>query len=139
MKKSKIFLGLLSLFSLAACTAGDFLKITVKDHFDILLEDVQEYVLSGNLVDVVLKYENGANVGIRLDGKAMSPSRKSVEDQYAVVTFKMPDHDVVVQTTIDGCFTDKCEEGHHNFVSHVSEVNGKTYYECTICGYIYHD
>lgn len=141
MNKIKFIIPLLIPLCLSACSSKDFRHIEVKDHFNILKEPVEEYVLSGNLVDVVLVWEDHQTVAIRVDGEiwAPNPSRYSEVDQYAVVTFKMPDHDVVVQTTIDGCFTDKCEEGHHDYKSHVSETNGKTYYECSICGHIYHD
>ena len=135
--KSLIAALLLSATLATGCTAKDFFHVTVEDHFKILLDRVEEYCLKGNLVDVVLKYEDGANVAIRLDGKLWAPNRYSEEEKYAVVTFKMPGKDCLVQTTIDGCFTDKCADDEHTYgEGHVSEVNGDTYYECSTCGYI---
>lgn len=143
MKKLSILLSALSCLTISGCSNGKpIYDLVVEDYFEILQEEMGNRYREGNIVDVYLKYkEEGSPVSVRLNGEIWAPRFYDINMGYALVSFRMPGFNSTLQTTIDGCFKEKCPDGEHQFErKHYHSISGDhdhDYMECQICGYVY--
>ena len=142
MKKITFLLSTLMSLTVTGCNGGKpIYDLIVEDYFEILQEEMGNRYREGNVVDVYLKYKEGDQVAIRLNGELWAPRFYDANMGYALVSFKMPGFNSKIQTTIEGAFKEKCPEGEHNFVKkHYESMSGEhdhDYMECTECGYYY--
>ncbi len=86
-------------------------KVTVIDHFNYLEKNLQSEYEANEKITVYLKFLSGPSNGIRVDDINYNSYIDEAGD--TVVTFNMPNHDVTIYTTRNGCIYEKeCEDAH---------------------------
>lgn len=135
MKKILISIFLtFALFYFSGCNNGKY-ELIVNDNFNLIINSLSKYYEPGEIVEVKTPFYSGMEPGINVDGEKISKADSKV-CEYTLFRFKMPDHDSVLYTTMNGFRCNSCGEGKHQYDNErIEDNNGfvTKVYTCSIC------
>lgn len=142
MKKFIVtFVLIFTLLLTVSCTENNNkYKLTVIDEWGLLIEPLNNEYEAGEIVEVKLGFRSGPSVGIDINGKYIGENAETKwENGCPVISFIMPEKDSILYTTLNGLFTDPCEDSHDFNEGEIINVPGSDIelivYRCIKCGH----